>query len=152
MSSISDILRVLSDENGFVIFKSIANEAENRGGGMIRTKFKLSRKQYYTRMARLISTGLITKENGAYILTAFGRVVHYSQYLTEAATKNYWKLSAVDSVLDSMEDYKIPEEERQKIIESLIDNKEIKELLLADRFNGYSSKTNEKYIPSRNGW
>jgi hypothetical protein len=147
MSSISDILRVLSDENGFVIFKSIANEAENRGA-MIRTKFKLSRKQYYTRMARLISTGLITKDKGAYILTAFGRVVHYSQYLTETATKNYWKLSAVDSVLNSMEDYKIPEEERQKIIESLIDNKEIKELLLAGRYNEYSSKTDEKYIPS----
>jgi hypothetical protein len=147
MSSISDILRVLSDENGFVIFKSIANEAENRGA-MIRTKFKLSRKQYYTRMARLISTGLITKDKGAYILTAFGRVGHYSLYLTETATKNYWKLSAVDSVLNSTEDYKIPEEERQKIIESLIDNKEIKELLLAGRYNEYSSKTDDKYSPS----
>jgi len=89
MSSFSDILRVLSDENGFVIFKSIANGVENRGA-MIRTKLNLSRKQYYTRMARLFNTGLITKDKGRYFLTAFGRVVLYSQYLTETATKNYW--------------------------------------------------------------
>lgn len=145
MSSISDILRVLSDENGFVIFKSIANEAENRGP-MIRTKLKLSRKQYYTRMASLISTGLIAKNNGVYFLTAFGRVVLYSQYLTEIAVKNYWKLGALDSVLNSTKDHEIPEEERQKIIESLVDNKEIKELLLAATYNEYSSKTNDKYI------
>jgi predicted transcriptional regulator len=74
MSSASDILRLLSDEHGFVIFKSIANEAENRGP-MIRTNLKLTRKQYYTRMARLVSTGLIAKDDGVYFLTAFGRVV-----------------------------------------------------------------------------
>jgi hypothetical protein len=146
LSSTSDILRVLSDEKGFVIFKSIANDAENRSV-KIRTKFNLSRKQYYTRMSRLISTGLITRDNGAYFPTAFGRVVHYSQSLTETATKNYWKLRAVDSVLNPKEDYKIPEEERRKVVESLIDNKEIKELLLAGRYNAYTPKTNEKYIP-----
>ncbi len=129
LSSISEVLHILSDEKGFVIFKSIANENENRSE-MIRTKFKLTRKQYYTRMARLIKTG------------AFGRVVHRAQFLTEIGLKNYWKLRAVDS-LGLSKDGRLPEDERHKIIESLIDNKEIKELLLAHNSNTYSnSKTN----------
>jgi DNA-binding HxlR family transcriptional regulator len=141
LSSISEVLHILSDEKGFVIFKSIANENENRSE-MIRTKFKLTRKQYYTRMARLIKTGLIKKEKGIYFLTAFGRVVHRAQFLTEIGLKNYWKLRAVDS-LGLSKDGRLPEDERHKIIESLIDNKEIKELLLAHNSNTYSnSKTN----------
>ena len=114
---------------------------------MIRTKFKLSRKQYYTRMANLTKAGLIGKDKARYSVTSFGRVVHHSLLLTETAIDNYWKLKAVDSVLNSKEDHNLPEEERQKIVESLIDSKEIKELLMAPENDAYSrSEANEKSI------
>ncbi len=146
MPSISDVLRILSDEKGFVIFKSVSNGDENRSE-MIRTKFKVSRKQYYTRMANLTRAGLIGKDKARYSVTSFGRVVHHSLSLTETAIDNYWKLKAVDSVLNSKEDHNLPEEEHQKIVESLIDNKEIKDLLMAPKNDAYSrSEANEKSI------
>ena len=122
MPSISDVLRILSDEKGFVIFKSVSNGDENRSE-MIRTKFKLSRKQYYTRMANLTRAGLIGKDKARYSVTSFGRVVQHSLSLTETAIDNYWKLKAVDALEMSDE---FQDEEYQKIINALIDNEQLK--------------------------
>jgi hypothetical protein len=53
-------------------------------------------------------------------------VVYDAQTIIEKAVNNYWKLKAVDS-LEMSED--LPKEERLKLIDNLLDNKDIKEIL-----------------------
>ncbi len=74
-------------------------------------------------------TGLVRKKNGKYILTTFGKIVYESQLTVENALNNYWKLKAIDSLETSNE---LPKEEQQKLIETLLDNQEIKEILVRE--------------------
>jgi hypothetical protein len=53
--------------------------------------------------------------------------------LLGTAIKNYWKLKAIDS-LGVANDSKMPKEQRNKIIEELIDNRQLKDISLSTRF------------------
>lgn len=108
------------------IFKSIASTHSN--SDILITRLKLTRKQYYSRMSLLVKVGLVKKEKGRYLLTALGKVIHSAQLDLEAkfqsALDNYWKLKAIDSL-------QMPSgEERNKVISALIDDEEIKSVLL----------------------
>ena len=59
-------------------------------------------------------------------MTAFGKVVYDAQTTIEKAVNSYWKLKAIDS-LEMSED--LPNEERLKLIDNLLDSKDIKEIL-----------------------
>jgi hypothetical protein len=48
------------------------------------------------------------------------------------AVENHWKLKAIDSVEASSH---LPAEERKKLIDNLLDNQEIKDLLVPDKHN-----------------
>jgi predicted transcriptional regulator len=77
-------------------------------------------------MSLLIKAGLVKKEKGIYLLTTLGKIISSAQLNLEAkfesALDNYWKLKAIDP-LESFE-------ERNNIISALIDNEEIKSVLL----------------------
>ena len=123
------ILNVIFDRKVSDIFKHVASTHSN--SNLLKTHLKLTRKQYYTRMSLLIKTGLVKKENGSYLLTALGKVIYSAQLNFEAkfesALDNYWKLKAIDS-LGSFE-------ERNNIISALINNEEIKSVLLYEESN-----------------
>jgi hypothetical protein len=134
--SAADVLRCISDEKVLSIFRAVAL-SENDDNGILITKLRLSRKQYYTRMEILIHTGLVKRTNGKYRLTSFGKVIFSVQEKVEAeietTIKYYWKLKAVDSIMTmSVADGKkeLVLQERQRIIDALIDNQEIKDILL----------------------
>jgi hypothetical protein len=80
-------------------------------------------------MSILINTGLAKKEKGRYLLTALGRVIYSAQLNLEAkiekALENYWMLKAIDSLQSASE-------ERRNLVSSLIDDQEIKDILLND--------------------
>jgi len=79
-------------------------------------------------MSALTNAGLISRRNGKYFLTSFGRVVYEAQLLIEKAKQNFWKLRAIDSVISSAHGLSL--EERSKIIETLIVEDDLKEILL----------------------
>jgi hypothetical protein len=110
------------------IFLASGDTGEN-----LRTQFKLTKKQYYSRMSRLTKAGLVNRQNGIYFVTAFGRMVYYAQRLLGSAVNNYWKLKAIDSLGVAYDD-KVPREERMKIIDLMIGNPQIKEILLSTSF------------------
>lgn len=118
------ILNAISETDTFDIFRCVASTHSN--SNLLKTHLKLTRKQYYSRMSLLIKAGLVKKEEGRYLLTAIGKVISSAQLNFEAklesAFENYWKLKAIDS-LDSFK-------ERNYIISALIDNEEIKSVLL----------------------
>jgi predicted transcriptional regulator len=118
------ILRSISDDEALALFRLIANT--NGDTESLRSKTKLTRKQYYSRMSRMTKSGLVKRKNGKHSLTAFGKVVYDAQATIENAINNYWKLKAVDSIEISDE---LPKEERKKLLESLIDNQQIREIL-----------------------
>ena len=90
----------------------------------LRVKLKLTKKPHYQRMSALVRSGLVMKrQDHKYYLTAFGHVIYQVLLTMDGAMKEYWKLKAVDSLNN------IPARERKIIIDSMINNRQIKELL-----------------------
>jgi hypothetical protein len=130
--SAADVLRCISDKKTLSIFKAVAL-SENDCSSILITKLRLTRKQYYTRIERLMHAGLIKRISGKYRTTSFGRVILSMVLKIETAIKYHWKLKAIDSIMMiSVADGKeLPLEERQKIIDNLIDNQQIKDILVS---------------------
>jgi predicted transcriptional regulator len=125
MSSTASIINTISDDKALVLFKTIA--LKDSDGESLRSKIKLTRKQFYSRMSDLIRVGLVKRKSGKYSLTTCGRVIYNAQAVIGAALKDYWKLKVIDSIeLDDT----LSEEEYSKLVNSLIDNEKIKRIIL----------------------
>src|SRR5690606_21975606 len=119
------VLRTIADDKSLDLFKTIAEgtiDSEN-----LKSRTRLTRKQYYSRLSRMTKAGLVRKKSGKYLLTAFGKVVYDAQSTIESALTSYWKLRTIDSLEMSNEH---PKEEQQKLIDALLDNQEIKGILV----------------------
>ncbi len=123
--SVSSVLRTIADDKSLDLFATVALEKIDSKN--LKNKTKLTRKQYYSRLARMTRAGLVRRKNGKYILTTFGKIVYECQLTIANALNNYWKLKAIDSLETSNE---LPKEEQQKLIETLLDNQELKEILV----------------------
>lgn len=123
-SQVAKIYWSLSDEQSIKLFTIIASEGID--SLELRNKIPLTRKQYYFRLSRMIRVGLIKRRSGKLVLTAFGKVVFESQKIVEFANNNQWKLKVLDSIDLSDE---LPKEERRKLLDKLIESKQIKEIL-----------------------
>ena len=91
---------------------------------------KLTRKQYYSRISTLISSGLVKRTNGKYLLTSLGKVADSVNSLIDQAINDHWKLKAIDALETKSG---ILNEEREKIVDMLIDNYELKGILSTKR-------------------
>jgi hypothetical protein len=148
MVRVSDVLKAISDEISLDLFRIVILTKPNTE--ILISKTKLTRKQYYSRMSTLMKVGLINRINGKYILTAFGKLIYYKALIImENATSSYWELKAIDSLEMSND---LPAEERKNMINSLVDNEEIKVMLLSD--NEFDSKSSvsaraqqQKHLP-----
>jgi hypothetical protein len=118
------VIAAISDRESLELFRIIAINSEDSDG--LRTKTNLTRKQYYSRLSRMTKAGLVRRKKGKHSLTAFGKVIYDAQTIIERAVNNYWRLKAIDSLEVSND---LPEEERIKLIDSLLDNNHIKEIL-----------------------
>ena|ERR1051325_5969255 len=134
MISVADVLRSISDKKSLELFRIVVltNSEPDAAADVLITKTNLTRRQYYSRMYKLIKTGLIKRRNGRHTLTAYGRVIYDTQIKIENAVNNYWNLQAINSLEDSND---LPLEERKNLIDVLIDNHEIKAILAPDSDN-----------------
>jgi DNA-binding HxlR family transcriptional regulator len=119
------VLRTIADDKSLELFKTIAQGTIDSES--LKSKTKLTRKQYYSRLSRMTKAGLVRKKGGKYLLTTFGKIVFETQLTVEIALGSYWKLRAIDSLEMSNE---LPKEEQQKLIDTLLDNQEIKGILI----------------------
>jgi predicted transcriptional regulator len=128
MTLVADVLKAVSDSKSLELFRIIALTKPDTD--ILISKTRLTRKQCYSRISRLMKAGLIKRKNGNYTLTAFGKVIYDITLVTiENAVSNYWKLKAIDSLEMSKD---LPAEDHKKIIDSLIDNQEIKAVFVSD--------------------
>jgi len=139
-ASAATVLRTIADDKSIELFTTVALETIDSKS--LKKRTKLTRKQYYSRLSRMTSAGLVRRKNGKYILTTFGRIVYDSKVTIEHALNNYWKLKAIDSLETSNE---VPKEEQQKLIETLLDNEKIKAILE----KGLSTETTLKTVTGR---
>ena len=126
MQLASKVFESLSDNLSLGLFRTIAQDSIS--SVILRSRVKSTRKQYYSRLSKMMNAGLVKRNNGKLVLTAFGKIVYRVQETVENASINQWKLRAIDSIELSDE---LPAEERRQLIESLIDNKQLREILSA---------------------
>jgi predicted transcriptional regulator len=126
--TLASILRTIADDKSLELFRTVALETIDSKN--LKNRTKLTRKQYYSRLSRMTRAGLVRKRNGKYVLSTFGKIVYESQATIQNGLNNYWKLKAIDSLEMSSE---LPKEEQQKLIETLLDNQEIKGVLVKGR-------------------
>jgi predicted transcriptional regulator len=139
-ASTASVLRAIADDKSMELFSTVALETIDSKN--LKSRTKLTRKQYYSRLSRMIKVGLVRRKNGKYILTTFGKIVYESKVTIENALINYWKLKAIDSLETSNE---VPKEEQQKLIEALLDNEEIRGILV----RGSSAEATLKTVTNR---
>ena len=127
MISVADILNAISDDKSLLLFNTIA--VINGETEIQVRKMGLTLKQYYSRMAKLTKADLIRRKNGKYFLTLVGRIVYDSQMVIGKALNYYWKLQALDSIQISST-AGLPKEEISKLVDTLIDDYQIKDILM----------------------
>jgi hypothetical protein len=121
---LTDILKAIADDKSLVLFNTIANAGGDTD--ILIRRLDLTRKQYYFRISALLKTGLISRKSRQYNLTSFGKIVYDAQLMIGRAANTFWKLKAIDS----LETDKLPADERNKIINTLIDNQDIIKILV----------------------
>jgi predicted transcriptional regulator len=126
-TSAASVLKAIADDKSLELFGTVAQETIDSRN--LKSKIKLTRKQYYSRLSRMTRAGLVRRKEGKYILTTFGKIVYESKVTVENALNNYWKLKAIDSLETSNE---LPKEERQKLIETLLDNQGLKAVIVRE--------------------
>jgi hypothetical protein len=124
---ICDVLRAISDDKALAIFNTVALAADSSGSTLL-SRLKITRKQYYSRMSALINSDLVARKNGKYFLTSFGKVVYNVHTLISRSKQNYWKLKAVDAI-ESFHN-ELSAQERDGFINSLIEDNDLKQILL----------------------
>jgi predicted transcriptional regulator len=68
--TILDVLDTICDTEGLDIFYSIASDRINT------RNLKMSRRQYYLRLSKMIKANMIKRKRGKYLLTPFGKVIY----------------------------------------------------------------------------
>jgi predicted transcriptional regulator len=121
-----DIFNAIADEKALALFDAIAVSDDSNTEILI-TKVRLSRKEYYMRISRLVKAGLASRQTGTYSLTMLGQIVYQAQLAIDHAVDISPKLKAVDMLKNSSN---IPEEERNKVINFLLSSELSKNILL----------------------
>jgi predicted transcriptional regulator len=125
--SVTEILDAICDLKSLRLFEAIY--VKGLDSEDLSVQLKLSRKEFYSRMSRLIKLGMVKRKNKKHFLTAFGKIVYDGHMTIKKAAENDYKLRAIDS-MDLSSD--ITKYERNKMIDSLLDDKKIKEILMRD--------------------
>jgi predicted transcriptional regulator len=138
--SITHILKKIADDKALILFNSIAVSSSNEDRYVPLKEMNLSTKQYYSRIAGLTDAGLIKRHKGRYSLTMVGKVVYQSQMIIGKALFYYWKLKALESIEIASDDT-LPEGELPQLINALIDNHQIKDILMKSISNPSGSNS-----------
>jgi predicted transcriptional regulator len=123
------VLRAISDDKALTLFNNIAISGEEKGCVPLIKELNLTTKQYYSRIEGLMKANLIKRSKGRYSLTLFGKIVYDAHMSIGKVLNDYWKLKALESIATSSSG-ELPKEEYVRLVDTLIDNHQIKNILL----------------------
>ena len=133
-SSMEQVFATLADRHSLNIVKMAYFGF--KGSSMSYKGNIISKKQFYARLKRLREIGVIEKRNSVYRTTTFGSLIYNGQIKAlEDIIANYWNLKAVD-VLKSRQDF--PLNEKEKLIEEMIQNSSLKSIVNGTHLSGFS--------------
>jgi predicted transcriptional regulator len=145
--SITSVLKKISDDKALVLFNSIAVSSSNNERQVTLKEMNLSTKQYYSRISGLQNAGLIKRQKGKYSLTLLGHVVYGSQMIIGQTLAYYWKLKALEAIeMSTTSD--LHNEEKTQLINALIDNHQIKDILLKPISNPSAESNSKTQTPT----
>jgi hypothetical protein len=124
VQSVANIFNSLSDEQSVLLFTTIATKSIS--SVELKSKISLTRKQYYSKLSRMVRVGLIKRRSGKLVVTTLGKIVYELQKVVQDAYNNHWKLKVLDSIEMSEE---LPIEERKKLMDNLIEDSRLKQIL-----------------------
>jgi predicted transcriptional regulator len=132
---VETVFSAISDNKSLSLFNIIAIMSSPASDGQHRetliSRMNVTRKQYYRRINQLRDAGLITKKGTRFVLTSLGRVVYETHKTIGIAIQNRWKLQAIDMIYTSQLADRIPVEERNKFINTLLgDCDKIRDILI----------------------
>ena len=128
--SITSILRIISDDKALTLFNTIALSSGVSGYSVSSLKeMELTTKQYYSRMSGLMKADLIKRHKGKYSLTILGKIVFDAHLNIGKALNYYWKFKAIEAIQTSTSASGLRKEDLLKLIDTLIDNHQIKDIL-----------------------
>jgi hypothetical protein len=122
--SITTVLKKISDDKTLTLFNSIAGADEDKNIPL--KEMNLTTKQYHTRISGLLNAGLIKRHKGKYSHTLLGKIVYDTQMTIGKTLTYHWKLKGIESIEASNN----PEWELAQLINALIDNRQIKNILM----------------------
>jgi predicted transcriptional regulator len=132
-SSVEQVFATLADRHSINIVKMAYLGLK---GSSMSYKGNISKKQFYARLKRLRDIGIIEKRNSVYRTTTLGSLIYNGQIKAlEDILSNYWNLKAVD-VLKSRQDF--PLNEKEKLIEEMIQNTSLKSIVNGTHLSGFS--------------
>jgi predicted transcriptional regulator len=123
---ISEVLDAIADDKALTMFNTLALSAGK--SDILISTLDLTRKQFYSKIDRLVKQGLITRRNGRYYPTTLGKVLYELQNILGIALNNYWKLKAIDSLQNPPG---LPESELNQLVDSLLENTVLKNIIVA---------------------
>ena len=124
------VLSAIVDDKSWILFSTIAMSSDSNehqsgdGSRILLSKLSLTRKQYYQRINRFTSLGLVKRKNGRYRLSSFGRIIYEIHKTIEFAIHYQWRFVALDSMESSLSAEGMPAEDRIKIIKALLGDHE----------------------------
>jgi hypothetical protein len=122
--SITTVLKKISDDKTLTLFNSIAGADGDKNIPL--KEMNLTTKQYDTRISGLLNAGLIKRHKGKYSHTLLGKIVYDTQLTIGKTLTYHWKLKGIESIEASNN----PEWELAQLISALIDNRQIKNILM----------------------
>ena len=131
---LTQVLNAISDEISLNIFVIIKNDGKNTEG--LRDELNITSKQYYHRINKLVDMGLVRRKGSYYNITSFGRVIFQAQEKVAKAINNLSKLRIVDVISDS----NLPRYVRTKLVGNLIDDDELREMIISQEQKSKRSK------------
>ncbi|HEU4444677.1 MAG TPA: hypothetical protein VFR94_08385 [Nitrososphaeraceae archaeon] len=137
------ILKRTSDEKTLALFNNIAISDGEKP--VLLRKSNLTAKQYYSRLSGLMNAGLIKRLNSRYSLTTLGKVVYESQMTIGKALSYYSRLKAIESIEMSY-GATFPKEELEKLINALIDDHQIKDMIMKRNSDGLAKEDTKKHL------
>ena len=91
-----EILDSIKDDKSLRLLNSIA-KGEQLDTEDLSILLNISRKEYYLRLSKFVKTGIVTRRQGKYVLTSFGKVIYELQLLLVKAID--MNLGTVDSFI-----------------------------------------------------
>jgi predicted transcriptional regulator len=134
LQSIANILNTISDDTSLLLLKAIALCNSKSSRDTVIYRLHLTRNRYYSRMSKLVKANLVKRNNRTYFLTNLGKIIIDTQNIIAMAIQDYWKLKALDGI-EMSDKFRLSETEYYELTETLINNTEIKNILVRHHQN-----------------